>query len=87
MNLVWTRPASAERKEIRECIALNNPAAALAFDALLEEKVGRLVDYPGLGKPGRVTGTRELVAHQNYIIVYDTAGGSDVLWQHERKRS
>ncbi|HEU4775677.1 MAG TPA: type II toxin-antitoxin system RelE/ParE family toxin [Telluria sp.] len=69
MRLVWTRPASADRREIREYIALDNPAAALALDELFEEKAGRLVDYPGLGKPGRIAGTRELVARQNYIIV------------------
>jgi hypothetical protein len=31
----------------------------------------RLIDHPGLGQSGRVTGTRELVAHQNYILIYD----------------
>lgn len=71
MKLVWTRTASADRKEIREYIAHNNPAAALALDELLSEKANRLVDHPGLGRPGRVTGTRELVAHQNYILIYD----------------
>jgi toxin ParE1/3/4 len=71
MKLVWTRTASADRKDIREYIAQNNPAAALALDELLSEKASRLVDHPGLGRLGRVTGTRELVAHQNYILIYD----------------
>jgi addiction module RelE/StbE family toxin len=72
MKLVWTRTASSDRKDIREYIAQNNPAAALALDELISEKASRLVDHPGLGRPGRVKGTRELVAHQNYILIYDT---------------
>jgi len=74
VKLVWTRPAHADRKKIREYIAQHAPAAALALDELFAEKAGRLVDHPGLGRPGRVAGTRELVAHQNYILVYDVAG-------------
>lgn len=74
MNLVWTRPARLDRKEIRESIAQDNPAAALALDELMSAKAGRLVDHPDLGRPGRVSGTRELVAHQNYILIYDVAG-------------
>ncbi len=38
---------------------------------MLSEKAHRLLDYPGLGRTGRVTGTRELVAHPNYILIYD----------------
>ncbi|MGK2913002.1 MAG: type II toxin-antitoxin system RelE/ParE family toxin [Porticoccaceae bacterium] len=51
----------------------DNPAAAVALDELLSEKAARLVNHPGMGRPGRVAGTRELVAHQNYIMIYDTA--------------
>jgi toxin ParE1/3/4 len=29
-----------------------------------------LAEHPFLFRPGRVPGTRELVAHPNYIIVY-----------------
>lgn len=71
MRLIWTRPASVDRKEIREYIAHDNPAAALALDELISEKASRLLDHPGLGRPGRTEGTRELVAHKNYILVYD----------------
>jgi addiction module RelE/StbE family toxin len=74
VKLVWTRPAREDRKVIREYIAADNPSAALDLDELLSEKAARLVDHPGLGRPGRLQGTRELVAHRNYILIYDVAG-------------
>jgi len=73
VKLVWTRTASTDRKEIREYIAQADPVAALALDELISQKASGLVDHPGLGRPGRVTGTRELVLHQNYILIYDTS--------------
>lgn len=76
MRLVWTRPAADDRKEIREYIAQENPAAALALDELFSEKAGRLTDHPNLGRWGRVSGTRELVAHHNYILIYDVTDDS-----------
>ena len=74
MKLVWTRPAREDRKAIRENTAADNPSAALVLDELLSEKAARLVDHPGLGRPGRLQGTRELVAHRNYMLIYDVAG-------------
>jgi toxin ParE1/3/4 len=71
VRLIWTRLANTDRQKIREYIAQDNPAAALALDELFSEKSKRLVDHPNLGRPGRVEGTRELVAHQNYILIYD----------------
>ncbi len=73
MKLVWTRTASTDRKEIREYIAQVDAVAALALDELISEKASSLVENPGLGRPGRVAGTRELVVHQNYILIYDTS--------------
>ncbi len=73
MKLIWTRLAQQDRRSIRSYIAQDNPAAALALDALFSEKAARLVDHPALGRPGRVAGTRELVAHRNYIVIYDLA--------------
>ncbi|MCP1680686.1 type II toxin-antitoxin system RelE/ParE family toxin [Kerstersia gyiorum] len=74
MKLIWTRPAAADRRGIRAYIAQDNPSAALALDELIAEKAARLVDHPQLGRPGRIAGTRELVAHRNYIVVYDVNG-------------
>ena len=55
-------------------IIILRPTVALTLDELLSEKASRLVDHPNLGRPGRLTDTRELVAHRNYILVYDLAG-------------
>lgn len=52
----------------------DNSAAALAMDELLAEKAARLLDHPRLGRPGRVAGTRELMAHPNDILIYAIAG-------------
>lgn len=74
MKLAWTRPAAADRREIRAYIAQDNPSAALALDELFSGKAARLIAHPLLGRPGRVAGTRALVVHPHYVLVYDVAG-------------
>ena len=71
MKLSWTPEAIADRDAIFDYIEADNPAAAAALDELFSEKAERLTDHPKLGRPGRVEGTRELVVHENYILVYD----------------
>jgi len=73
-RLFWTPEAIQDRLTIYDYLEADNPAAALALDELFSEKAARLLDHPGLGRPGRSTGTRELVAHQSYVLVYDLAG-------------
>lgn len=74
MELHWTPEATTDREVIYDHIEARNPVAALALDELFEEKAGRLVDHPHMARAGRVPGTRELVVHQNYILVYDVTG-------------
>jgi toxin ParE1/3/4 len=74
MELYWTPEAIQDRDDIYDCIEADNPAAALALDDLFSEKAMLLVEQPGMGRPGRVPGTRELVAHRSYILVYDLVG-------------
>nr|WP_043740674.1 type II toxin-antitoxin system mRNA interferase toxin, RelE/StbE family [Thioalkalivibrio nitratireducens] len=74
MELFWTPEAIQDRDAIYDFIDADNPVAALALDELFEEKTGRLVDHPDLGRPGRIVGTRELVVHRNYVLVYDVPG-------------
>ncbi|TSE28437.1 type II toxin-antitoxin system RelE/ParE family toxin [Tepidimonas taiwanensis] len=69
--LFWTPEAIQDRVDIYDHIEADNPAAALALDERLSGAAGRLIEHPGLGRPGRVAGTRELVVHPNYLLVYD----------------
>ena len=74
MMLHWTPEAIQDREAIYNYIESDNPGAALALDALFEQKAARLTDQPRIGRPGRVVGTRELAVHPNYILVYDLSG-------------
>lgn len=74
MELFWTPESTQDREDIYDYIEADNPAAAMALDELFSEKAGRLIDHPGLGRLGRIAGTRELVVHRNYILVYDLVG-------------
>ena len=72
--LYWTNEAIQDRHDIYDYIEADNPSAALELDELFAEKASRLLEHPGLGRPGRISGTRELVILPNYVLVYDVAG-------------
>ncbi len=74
MKLFWTPEAALDRRAIYAHIEADNPNTAMALDELFSARAARLPRHPALGRPGRVDGTRELVVHRNYILVYDTAG-------------
>jgi addiction module RelE/StbE family toxin len=71
MELVWTQESIQDRDAIYDYIEADNPIAALALDELFQQRAGRLVDQPGMGRLGREAGPRELVDYKNYILVYD----------------
>ena len=74
MPLFWTPESVQDREGIYDFIEDDNPVAALEMDEMFSEKALRLLDHPRLGRLGRMTGTRELVVHANYILVYDVKG-------------
>ena len=57
--------------DIYEHIASGNPAAARRVVSIIRTAVERLSTTPAIGRPGRVTGTRELViVGTPYIVPY-----------------
>lgn len=74
MRLEWTDAALADRRSISAFIEVDSPAAAATLDDLFEARAERLKRHPRLGRPGRLPGTRELVVHRHYVLVYDIQG-------------
>lgn len=72
--LVWRPAAIADLKHITAHIAQDNPRAAIELGDLLLHKAQLLDAHPMLGRAGRVKGTRELVVHPNYLLIYRIAG-------------
>lgn len=79
MNVIWTRSARSDRFGILEYIAEYDSDAASRLNNRIREALGRLVNFPNLGKLGRVSGTREFVFHPNYIVVYRLEGDTLVV--------
>lgn len=66
----WNAKALDELDAIAGYIAQFNPIAAAGLQDLIETSVLPLSEHPYLYRLGRVAGTRELVVHPNYIMVY-----------------
>lgn len=71
MRVKWLRAAIASLIAETEYIARENPAAAMRVEVSIKQGVEHLRRFPALGRPGRVSGTRELVVPGTpYIIPY-----------------
>lgn len=78
MRVIWTPEAEQDRIDVWEYIAEDNPHAAVRMDALFSDAAAQLRDHPKLGHPGEIPGTRELIPHENYRLVYEIDG--DTVW-------
>ena len=73
----WTEEATTDLVEILDYIEQRNANAARNLQAAIVQSAENLPFMPYLFRPGRVPGTRELVVHPNYIVVYQV--GSDMI--------
>lgn len=78
MRVFWASAAEQDRVEIFEYIAQDNPIAAVRMDELFGRSAARLAEQALIGRPGVVAGTRELIIHESYRLVYEVDG--DVVW-------
>ena len=54
--------------------------AALELDERFDEAAEALARFPMMGRAGIAPGTRELVPHENYRLVYDVDEDAQTIW-------
>lgn len=80
LNVVWLDEALRDLAVINFYVADRNPTAARNLNRLIVEQTDLLGEHPLLFHAGRVPGTREVVVHPNYIVVYRlTATNVEIL--------
>ena len=89
MSVVFSAEALADLTEIRAYIGQDNPFAASRIAVQLIAACDRLEYLPERGRPGLVTGTREITTVWPYVIVYRIRG-EDVdiirIWHSAQNR-
>jgi toxin ParE1/3/4 len=65
----WTTEASDQLEAAFKHIQQDNPTAAFNAAQAMIARIEQLANFPGLGRPGEVKGTRELVSSP-YVVVY-----------------
>lgn len=73
-DLKWKRQAQADLLVIVAYIAQDNPDSAEKLADEVEAKAEKLRTHPNLFRVGRKRGTRELVVHENYLVIYRVIG-------------
>ena len=69
-RLEWKKQARLDLIKIVEHIAEGNPDAADKLADDIESKAEGLREHPELYRAGRKRGTREMVVHPHYIVIY-----------------
>lgn len=71
MKIRWLDEAISDLIDIRDYIANDKPQTAQAVASRIRKTIDLLRDQPGIGRPGRVEGTKELIIPGlPYIIPY-----------------
>jgi len=80
MRVKWSRKALLNLDNAVEYIAADNSAAVADVAQRIWDASQMLAKQPGMGRPGRVTGTRELViSGLPYILPYVEKGGAVII--------
>ena len=74
LPVIWSSEAQAELVSIMRYLSERNPVAATRLGHIIEQSTQRLPQYPYLFKTSeRMPGCREIIAHPNYIVIYQVA--------------
>ncbi|WP_223520512.1 type II toxin-antitoxin system RelE/ParE family toxin [Pseudomonas sp. GL-B-19] len=78
MRIIWTPAAAQDRADIWDYLYELNPVAAIDMDNRFRDAVFRITQYPESGPVGIIAGTREMIPHQSYRLVYQSE--ADAVW-------
>ena len=76
MKLIWADSAAADLENIFAFIAEDDLDTACQIDTFIRQSARRLLQFPYVGRKGRVKGTRELIIHPSYMLIYSVAANS-----------
>jgi toxin ParE1/3/4 len=78
MRLVWSPEAIRDLASLRAYVAQDNPRAAQRMALHFVRNVETLLsENPSMGRPGRVSGTRELVIPKTpFVVPYRVQAGT-----------
>jgi toxin ParE1/3/4 len=80
LRLRWTGVASRDLESIEEYVSRDNPGAAIKVVLEIIRQIEMLGRHPGIGRPGRVEGTRELViVGLLYVVPYCIEGDTVIV--------
>jgi plasmid stabilization system protein ParE len=75
VRIIWLAGAQRDLEHALHYVGERNSNAARRVGERIIGSVGRLVDFPRMGRPGRVAGTYELViTRAPHIVAYQLAG-------------
>lgn len=86
--IAWLPEAIAEKDDILDDIAERNVLAALGIDAHIEQQIGQLIEFPLMGRKGRIADSFELVISGTpYFVAYQIQGNQVQILHvfHERR--
>lgn len=66
----WSKQAIRDMTGIGRHIATDSPASAEKLLNQIASGVTRLATYPKIGRMGVRSGTRELIVHAHYLVIY-----------------
>jgi addiction module RelE/StbE family toxin len=79
MLVEWRPVARANLIKILTYIGERNTRASSELNAAIEAATSALPHHPYLYRYGRVAGTREIVVHPNYLVVYQVTDRIEIL--------
>lgn len=80
MKVLWAQEALNDRTAIWDYLEERNPLAAAEMDERFSETAARLAEQPLMGAPGKIAGTRELIPHEHYRLVYELDEEAGIVW-------